>query len=70
MSLKEKPAKVAPLLIDEREAARLLGCCQRTVWAIRQAGDIPHIRLRGSVRYALSDLEKYIADQRVSASAS
>ena len=64
-AIKQKPAPAAPLLVSEREAARLLGCCGRTVFALRQEGKLPHIKLRGAVRYAVSDLEQFVQGQRV-----
>ncbi len=61
---------VDPLVVDGDAAARLLAISPRTLFTLRQAGEIGHIKIRGAVRYAMSDLERYIADQRVPATAS
>jgi excisionase family DNA binding protein len=52
---------VAPrLLVSEREAARLLDISPRTLWSLRQRGEIAHVRRGRSVRYAVRDLEAWI----------
>jgi len=67
MSETAKPASVedgglrAPLLINAREAARLLGLSERTLWSMTASGEIPHVRIRRSVRYSPHDLAAWIA---------
>lgn len=60
---------VDPLVVDGDAAARLLAISPRTLFTLRQAGEIGHIRIRGAVRYAVADLEKFVQGQRVPASA-
>ncbi len=53
-----------PLLIDEREAARLLGVCPRTIFSLRRAGKIRAIQIGSSVRYEVADLRHFVAAAR------
>lgn len=52
------------LLVSEREAASMLSICPRSLWTLRTAGEIPHVRVGRSVRYAVADLERWIEQQR------
>ncbi|MEX0700724.1 MAG: helix-turn-helix domain-containing protein [Planctomycetales bacterium] len=59
-----------PLLVTTREAARLLAVSERTLLRIRDAGELRAVRLpRGGLRYAVADLERYIARQLADADA-
>lgn len=51
---------VTPLLVSPREAARLLSICERTLYTLTLAGEIPVIRRGRLVRYALDDLRAWI----------
>lgn len=60
--------QLAPLLIDEAEAARLLSVCRKTLWSLTAPwGPIPCVRLglpgsrKPAVRYSLEALRAYIA---------
>ncbi len=44
--------------INDKEVARLLGVCHRTVIAWRQAGKLPYYRIGRSIRYRRHDLER------------
>jgi len=51
-------------LLNEREAACLLGCSQHKMQADRRKGSsVPYIKIGRSVRYRTSDLEAYIERQ-------
>lgn len=52
-----------PLLISEKEAARLLDCCEKTVAQIRKEGQLKAVRVRGSIKYTRSEIERFISDQ-------
>ena len=54
------------LLLNEREAARLLNISPRTLWNLRAAGKIRYVRIAATgVRYARTDLVKFIETQTV-----
>ena len=47
-------------MLDTKEAAEFLHISERTLWTITKSGDLTCKRLRGSVRYKMDDLERYI----------
>jgi predicted DNA-binding transcriptional regulator AlpA len=54
-----------PRLVDERQAATILGMSVKTLQRWRWAGrEVPFIKLGGSVRYDLRDLQTYIDEHR------
>lgn len=52
-----------PVLITEREAARLLGCCERSVWQLRKDGKIRCVKIGKAVRYARTEIDRFVASQ-------
>ena len=52
-----------PVLITEKEAARLLGCCERSVWQLRKDGKIRCVKIGTAVRYARSEIDRFVASQ-------
>ena len=54
------------LLVDEREAARLLDVSARTVWALRDRGELLPVRIPGTrlVRYSVDTLRDWIGRQQ------
>ena len=53
-------------LLKAPETAALLGISQRTLWSLTASGEIPHVRIRRSVRYAVADLEAWIEARKES----
>src|SRR5205085_11532872 len=52
-------------LVDEHEAAAILGLSVKTLRRWRWAGrEVPFIKLGGAVRYSLDDLNEYIDGHR------
>src|SRR5262249_26125661 len=51
----------APLLVNEREAARLLRVSPRTVWQLNASGELPCVRLGRAKRYAVASLQEFVA---------
>jgi predicted DNA-binding transcriptional regulator AlpA len=51
-------------LLKLREAAKLLGVCERWVWFRVKEGKLPVVRLNGATRVALADLEKFVESGR------
>ena len=50
------------LLVDEREAARLLSISPRKLWGLRASGAIACVRIGSAVRYRTEDLLQFIAE--------
>ena len=58
---------ITPLLVNVEQAARLLSVSPRTLFSCTvPRGTLPVVRIGRACRYALSDLEEYIARQKVS----
>ena len=53
-----------PLLVDGREAARLLGVSRRTLWTLTSNGTVPHVRIGRLVKYSPIDLQAYVERHR------
>ena len=51
------------LLVSEPEAAEILGVSERTMFNMRQDGQVPFVRVRTWVMYSPSALEKWIESQ-------
>ena len=60
-----KPDPITPSLsLRSPEAAKAIGVCEKTLWNLRKAGKIPHVRpSKGVVLYPVSALEKWLAEQ-------
>ena len=59
-----KTEQVAPLLLDEREAARQLAVSTRSLWQLRKDGKIAFVPVGGRVLYDPADLAAFISRQR------
>lgn len=53
-------SQVQPLLVNEREAAMLLGVSPRTVWTLADAGELPVIRIGRRKFYRRQSIEQFI----------
>jgi predicted DNA-binding transcriptional regulator AlpA len=53
-----------PLLISERDAAKALGLCAKSLYLLRRRGELPYVLVGSRVLYRPADLENWIA-QRV-----
>ena len=58
------PIEAGKLLLTEREAAKALSICPRTLWQLRTDGEIPCIRVGRAVRYDPADLRAWVARNR------
>lgn len=51
------------LLVDAREAARLLSISERTLWTLANQGSIKATKIGRAVRYSVAALEAFVAKQ-------
>jgi hypothetical protein len=65
------PSPVPQLLLNSRQAALALSVSERTLWSLTQPrGPVPVVRIglpgskKPAVRYSVSDLERFIAEQK------
>jgi hypothetical protein len=54
------------MLVDGREAARMLAVSPRKLWSMtfEETPSVPHVRCGRLVRYSISDLRSWIESQR------
>ncbi len=57
------PPASSPILVDSREAARLLSISPRTLWQLTKVGEIPSLKIGRSVRYRVADLDNWTQQQ-------
>ncbi len=59
--------ETTPLLLDEREAARLLGVAPRTLWSLADSGELPCVRIGRRKLYSRDTLRRFIAEREAGA---
>ena len=55
------------MLLKPGEAARALAISPRKLWDLTKRGQIPHVRIGRSVRYATADLQAWVETRKVKA---
>ncbi len=63
-ALSMSPPAAPPLLVSEREAGRLLGVTPRTVFNLRQRGELPAVKIGTRVLYDRRDVEVFISRKK------
>lgn len=63
MDAREDESKQAPLLVDAREACRLLGIGRRLLWVKTNCGDLPVVRIGRRTLYSVEALRTWIERQ-------
>lgn len=58
MSQHELHAAEAPLQVPLKEAARLLGCCRRTLYRMRKDDEIRFGRMRGRTMVPMTEVQR------------
>jgi hypothetical protein len=58
------------ILVNSSEAARMLSISERTLWALKHRGELPHVAIgsgtkKESVRYDVSDLYALVVKRKV-----
>jgi len=54
------PTTTTPLLVDRREAGRLLGVCGNTIDNLRRRGELPSVKIAARRLFDVADLRRYI----------
>lgn len=55
-----------PKLLTAKEAANSLGISERTLWTLRDRGEISFVKVGGSYRYdPVADIQAYIDRERI-----
>jgi len=48
------------ILLSPKEAAKSMGICERTLYALTRRGELPVIRIGRAVRYSTDDIKAWI----------
>ena len=51
------------LALRPKEAARALGIGERKLWAMTNAGELPHARIGRAVVYPVRELQQWLSEQ-------
>ena len=57
---RENDLSVEPLTVSVKEAARMLGVCERTIRTLTKSGELPVIRIASRVLYSREDLIDFV----------
>ena len=60
----QKAELESPILLSTRQAARLLGICERTLFSLTKKGEIPTVRIGRRVLYDPRDLRAWIDSKK------
>lgn len=52
-----------PMAVDARTAAKVLGVSERTVWTLKDRGELPTVRIGRRVLYRVADLHEFLASR-------
>jgi predicted DNA-binding transcriptional regulator AlpA len=55
---------VATRLVDARTAGQMLGVGRTTLWRLHQRGELRCVHIGGAARWAVADIDDYIAKLR------
>ena len=58
------PTTTAPMLVDRREAGRLLGVLPGTIDNVRTRGELPSVKLLARRLFDVADLRRYIETRK------
>lgn len=58
--MRNESAPPLPMLVDRREAGRLLGVSPGTIDNLRTSGELPSVKLLARRLYDVADLRRYI----------
>jgi hypothetical protein len=61
------PQQIEPLALGERDAAKLIGVCPRSLFSLRRQGRIAAIKIghaggKGRVLYPLAELRRFVTE--------
>jgi excisionase family DNA binding protein len=58
------PAKcIRPLSVGLKDAARLLGISDRTLWGMAKRGEVPHVKLGGRLVFRVATLDAWLHER-------
>ena len=67
MTTHQRNESSKPLMVTYRQAAELLGVCERSVWKLVKENELKPVRIGRSVRIPLAEIERFIEVQSAAA---
>ena len=59
-----EPSPLPPLALNGRDAARMCGLCEKSLYLAVKAGELRAVRIGRAVRYLASDLQARLESKR------
>ncbi len=56
---------IEPMVVDEEQAARMLGISRRMVFEFRSKGELQYVKLGRLIRYRVSDIQTFLERKRI-----
>jgi excisionase family DNA binding protein len=57
-------SELVPRVVNAQTAGRLLGVSRTTLWELSRRGELPCLHIGRSVRWAVADIDAFIARMR------
>jgi excisionase family DNA binding protein len=52
--------RIEPMVVDEEQAARMLGISRRMVFEFRSKGELQYLKFGRLIRYRVSDIQAFL----------
>ena len=56
---------IDPMVVDEDQAAQMLGISRRMVFEFRSKGELQYVKLGRLIRYRVSDIQTFLERKRI-----
>jgi excisionase family DNA binding protein len=56
---------IDPMVVDEDQAAQMLGISRRMVFEFRSKGELQYVKLGRLIRYRVSDIQAFLERKRI-----
>ena len=56
---------IDPMVVDEDQAAQMLGISRRMVFEFRSKGELRYVKLGRLIRYRVSDIQAFLERKRI-----
>ena len=56
---------IDPMVVDEEQAAQMLGISRRMVFEFRSKGELQYVKLGRLIRYRVSDIQTVLERKRI-----
>lgn len=57
--------RIDPMVVDEDQAAQMLGISRRMVFEFRSKGELQYVKLGRLIRYRVADIQAFLERKRI-----